>query len=337
MKHEPRICVAGMGAIGSLLAASLSLRPVNLSLVARGETLRTLQQNGLTCRKDGQITTFHVSADIRAPDEIQDVILLAGKAHHLPDLVQTIRHAVGPETCVVPVVNGVPWWLLPQIGIGPEAVASVNGILDPENRLSALPLTSIVGCVAYAFAKVEKPGEVSIEGPARFVIGDAVGEPNLNAMTVMGWLGETHTLFQISSDMKTEVWNKLSLNVSTNFLSVLCETTLEGLVADVAIRPLVSQCLSEILMLGQACSIEGFFPLTKGMEIISAGGTHATSMLQDYHAGRPLELAALGDVIIALGRHKGVPLPTIETLLGLTRYAATRRNTTHTKGTLHVH
>ncbi|AQS86570.1 MAG: 2-dehydropantoate 2-reductase N-terminal domain-containing protein [Acetobacter aceti] len=337
MKREPRICIAGMGAIGSLLAASLSSRPVNLSLVARGETLRTLQQNGLTCRKDGQVTTFRVSADIRAPDEIQDVILLAGKAHHLPDLVQTIRHAVGPETCVVPVVNGVPWWLLPQLGIGPEAVARVNGILDPENRLSALPPTCIVGCVAYAFARVEKPGEVSVEGPSRFVIGDAVGGSNTQARTVMGWLGEKDTLFQISTDMKTEIWNKLSLNVATNFLSVLCETTLEGLVTDAAIRPLVSRCLSEILMLGQACSIERLFPVPKGMEIISAGGTHATSMLQDFHAGRPLELAALGDVIIALGRHKSVPLTTTETLLGLTRYASTRRNTTHTKGTLHVH
>lgn len=337
MKREPRICIAGMGAIGSLLAAFLSSRSANLSLVARGETLRTLQQNGLTCRKGGQVTTFRVSADVRAPDEIQDVILLAGKAHHLPDLAQTIRHAVGPQTCVVPVVNGVPWWLLPQLGIGSEAVASVNSILDPENRLSALPLTSIVGCVAYAFARVEKPGDVSVEGPSRFVIGDAVGRTNTHARTVMGWLGEKGALFHISSDIKTEVWNKLSLNVATNFLSVLCETTLEGLVADAAIRPLVSQCLSEILMLGHACSIEGLFPVPKGMEIISAGGTHATSMLQDFRAGRPLELAALGDVIITLGRHTGVSLPTIETLLGLTRYVSTRRHTTHTKGTLHVH
>jgi 2-dehydropantoate 2-reductase len=54
---------------------------------------------------------------------------------------------------------------------------------------------------------------------------------------------------------------------------------------------------------------------------------HKTSMLQDYEAGRPLELDPIVNAVIELARRRDVPVPTIETLWALTRVklAATRR------------
>ena len=46
---------------------------------------------------------------------------------------------------------------------------------------------------------------------------------------------------------------------------------------------------------------------------------HKTSMLQDYEAGRPLELDPIVTAVIELARRRQVPVPTIESLWALVR------------------
>ena len=54
-------------------------------------------------------------------------------------------------------------------------------------------------------------------------------------------------------------------------------------------------------------------------------GVFKTSMLQDVEAGRPIELEALVGAVREIGLRVGVPTPTIDHLLGLTRLMASTR------------
>jgi 2-dehydropantoate 2-reductase len=54
-------------------------------------------------------------------------------------------------------------------------------------------------------------------------------------------------------------------------------------------------------------------------------GAFKTSMLQDAEAGRPLEIDALLTAVSEIGARVGVPTPSTDALLGLTRVFAAGR------------
>ena len=51
-------------------------------------------------------------------------------------------------------------------------------------------------------------------------------------------------------------------------------------------------------------------------------GAHKTSMLQDLERGRPMEVEALVGSVAEMGRLVGVPTPTIDAVLAMTRLRA---------------
>lgn len=324
MKRQPRVCIAGMGAIGCTLASKLVGKPITLSVVARGKTLQALQNVGLVSDVGGTLNKHYVQADTKAPDTEQDIIFLAGKSYQLPDLLDTVKHAIGTHTKLIPVVNGLPWWLLDKTNTNRTAVKQIANLLDPNKKLSIVPLKNIIGCVAYAFSRINSPASVIVAHSPRFVLGSVEKtEEGLN--NIISYLNSGDEIFQEARDIKKEVWNKLALNVSTNFLSVLCETTLEGLSGNGGVQPLLKRSLLEVQALGQDCGIAGLLSIDDLMLIVAKGGNHPTSMLQDYLDNRPLEFAALGDAVVALAHHHGLILPTTEALLRLTRDKASKR------------
>lgn len=324
MKQQPRVCIAGMGAIGCTLASKLVGKPLTVSVVARGKTLHALQNVGLVSDVGGVVNKHYVQADIKAPGSEQDIIFLAGKSYQLPDLLDTVKHAIGPKTKLIPVVNGLPWWLLDKTNTNRTAVKQIASLLDPEKKLSSLPLKNIIGCVAYAFSRIKSPASVVVAHSPRFMLGH-VEKTESGLRDIISVINTADEVFQESLDIKKEVWNKLALNAATNFLSVLCETTLEGLSGNGGIQPLLKRSLLEVQALGQDCGIAGLLSVEDLLLIIAKGGNHPTSMLQDYLDNRPLEFAALGDAVVALAQHHGLILPTTEALLRLTRDKASKR------------
>src|SRR4051812_12440202 len=114
------ICVVGAGAIGGWVAARLAIAGEPVSVLARGDTLRLVRAEGLRIEEKGEEFAAGVAAaqDGGAIGE-QDVLIIAVKAPALPGLASELRPLIGPETIVVPMLNGVPWWF-----VGGEPLAS---------------------------------------------------------------------------------------------------------------------------------------------------------------------------------------------------------------------
>ena len=56
------ICILGAGAIGGYLAAKLSLAGNDVSLIARGEQLKAIREDGLTLIENGNTNTTFPTA-----------------------------------------------------------------------------------------------------------------------------------------------------------------------------------------------------------------------------------------------------------------------------------
>ena len=107
-----KIGIIGAGAIGGWVAARLALAGNPVSVLARGETLTALR-DGLTIREGGvtEIAKVNASADPAAIGP-QELLVIAVKAPALADVAARVGPMIGPETLIVPMLNGVPWWFL---------------------------------------------------------------------------------------------------------------------------------------------------------------------------------------------------------------------------------
>src|SRR4051812_7741643 len=108
-----KIAVVGIGAVGGLIAGRLAHAGFPVSALARGATLAAVRRDGLTVRQTGE----HWSAPVQASAEaealgVQDLVVVALKGPALIDVAPALFPLIGPETLVMPAMNGVPWWFL---------------------------------------------------------------------------------------------------------------------------------------------------------------------------------------------------------------------------------
>ena len=106
-----KVCVFGAGAIGGSLAARLSNSGTEVSVVARGDHLTAIRQNGLTLILPERKVHVHIAASSDPRDlGPQDAVFVTVKAPALPDVAATIAPLLRADTPVVFCMNGVPWW-----------------------------------------------------------------------------------------------------------------------------------------------------------------------------------------------------------------------------------
>ncbi|MEK9754577.1 MAG: 2-dehydropantoate 2-reductase N-terminal domain-containing protein, partial [Rhodospirillaceae bacterium] len=146
-----KICVIGAGAIGGLMGAKLALAGNEVSVADQGAHLEAIRKNGLKLIwEDG---SEHVAKVAAATDDVttlgkQDLIILALKAHYLEQVARQLDAVVGPETMIVTVQNGIPWWYFHKLK-GPYEGKRLDS-LDPDGTLGKyVDSDKIIGCVVY--------------------------------------------------------------------------------------------------------------------------------------------------------------------------------------------
>lgn len=314
-----RLLIAGAGAVGCTLAARLAAAGLRVSLFARGATLEAIETAGLLLDDLGGRTAVRppVSADAAALGP-QDVVFLCSKAQDLPQLVAGVAASIGPQTLVVPCVNGVPFWYGHGRG-GAFAGAAVEAV-DPGGRsLRALPPDCVLGAIVYLTAEAVQPGHAVSRTPHRVVLGEPAGgsTPRLHALcdllTQAGIAATPH------ARIRDPLWTKLIANLTSNPLSVFTGATLQQIYTEPALLAVVRPVLHEAMAVAAA---EGARLETGPDDLLRLGagmGAVRTSMLQDFDRGRPLELAAIGDAIVELGQRHRLTMPATRQLLDRAR------------------
>lgn len=311
-----RICIVGAGAVGGYLGAKLALAGEEVALVARGAHLRAIRERGLTLvEADGAQRT---ATPALATDDIgaagpQDAVIVAVKAHSLPELAPALRPLYGPETMVVTAQNGIPWWYFLRHG-GEHEGRRVEAV-DPGGAIAAsIAIERVVGCVVYPATELAAPGVVRhIEGD-RFTLGEPGGERSPRVQALAAALVRAGLKAPVRPRIRADIWVKLWGNLAFNPISALARATL----ADICRHP-QARALARAMML-EAQQVAERLGVTLGLTVEQriAGaeqvGAHKTSMLQDIEAGRPTEIEALVGAVVELARLTGVPTPHIDSV-----------------------
>lgn len=321
-----KVAVFGAGAIGGYVAAKLAeAGRVSLSLIARGAHLEAIRANGLTLIEGGVRSAHAVRAEADAAAlGPQDFVLLTLKAHSIPSSLDQIAPLLGPDTAVVTMQNGVPWWYFYRSG-GPHDGRRIEAV-DPGGHIwDRIGPERAIGAVLYPAAEVEAPGVVRHLDRSRFALGEPDGSPSERVRLIADELVAAGLQAPVRTDIRAEIWVKLWGNVAFNPISALTGSTLVDLVQDSGTRALAAAMMRETQAIAESLGI--VFPITLDQRIEGAAqiGAHKTSMLQDLELGRRMEIDALVTAVQELGRLAGVPSPTIDAVHALVRRLAIQR------------
>lgn len=317
-----KVCIFGAGAIGGYMGVKLAKAGADVSLVARGPHLVAMQEKGLTLIEEGETTTVPVTAsDDPAALGVQDYVIVTLKAHSVPPVVSKMAPLIGLNTTIVSGVNGVPWWYFHKLE-GVHEGTRLDSV-DPGNaQWDGFGPDRVLGCVVYPAAEVIEPGVIKhIEGN-RFSLGEPDGSKSDRAQALSKILTNAGLKAPVRPKLRDEIWVKLWGNLSFNPISALTHATLDVLCTDEGTRAVARNMMVEAQEIAERLGVK--FPIDVDRRIAggAAVGAHRTSMLQDLDQGRPMEIDALVASVQELGRVTGVPTPTIDTVLGLTRLRA---------------
>ncbi|MEM6438724.1 MAG: 2-dehydropantoate 2-reductase [Pseudomonadota bacterium] len=312
-----KICVFGAGAIGGYMGAKLAQVGADVSLVARGPHLAAMQANGLTLIEGGKRSTVSVTAE-EDPAKLgrQDYVVITLKAHSVPGLAERLRPLLGPDTCVVMGVNGVPWWYFHGLE-GPWEGKRLETVDPGGVQWKVFGPERVLGCVVYPAADVPEPGVVNhIEGN-RFSLGEPDGSKSERALALSKALAAAGLKAPVRPKIRDEIWVKLWGNLSFNPISALTGATLEVLCTDPGTRALARAMMVEAQAIAEALGVKFPIDVDRRIEGGAAVGAHKTSMLQDLEKGRPMEIDALVTAVQELGRVTDVPTPAIDAVQAL--------------------
>ena len=298
------ICVFGAGAIGGWIAARLA---------ADGHDVMALTSRG-------PLDEIEISEGERAEtvrlsrfEGVADLLVIAVKAPALPGLAPRLGPLIGPETLVISMLNGLPWWFVEG-----QKLTSV----DPDGAIAAaLPINAVIGCVVHASC-YRSDGWIIVKHADKLILGEARGGASKRVERLCALFEGAGIRCELSDNVRRAIWYKLWGNATINPLSALTRATADRILADPDCRAWMLEGMAELAATGAAIGC----PISESgedrMEVTARLGAFKTSMLQDVEAGRPIELEALVGAPREIARWFGFETPALDRLYGVTRLMA---------------
>lgn len=286
-----RIGIIGAGGVGGYLAVRLAAAGREVRALARGAHLAAIRERGLTLRAhDGAETVARVAAASDDPADLGpvDLAVVAVKGQDLDAL--DLRPMIGPETALLPFLNGVEAWsrLDARYGAG----------------------RSMIG-VARISATIAGPGVVSMHGPmASFLIGEPDGGESGRLRAALDAFRSAGVQAALAEDARRALWEKLA------FLGPFAAATAVGrcdaeTVRTTALLELFRTLVEEAAAVARAEGVtlpEGEADKAEAMLRRIPAGMRA-SLAHDLEAGKPLETEWLVGAVARLGAAAGVATP----------------------------
>jgi 2-dehydropantoate 2-reductase len=310
-----RFAIVGAGSIGGYLGARLAMAGEDVTFIARGANLTAIRNAGFRLiEEDG---SEHVTTAVRATSFADcgpcDVVLLAVKAHQVAPVARELRALFRPETSVVTLQNGIPWWYFYRHGgaFDGHAVRAA----DPDGSIAAsIENERIIGTVVYPAAELVAPGVVRVIEGNRFTLGEPDGTRSVRIQALAEALIRAGFKAPVVTDLRSEIWLKLWGNVVFNPVSALSHATLATICGFGPTRALAVAMMQEAGTVAERLGVRFRVSIERRIDGAAAVGEHKTSMLQDVEAGRPLELEALVGSVVELARLVQVPTPHIDAI-----------------------
>lgn len=288
-----KILIMGSGGVGAYYGGLLAKAGNEVTFIARGAHLQALQTNGLqvySVHGDFHLQPVRAFASPASAGTV-DLILFCVKAYHTRAAAEALRPAVGAETVIVSLQNGV------------EAADEIGQILGREHVLGGMTQIS---------SALESPGVVrQFSQFRRIVVGELDGTLSERAVRIVETLQRAEITAEVSAEIEKVLWAKLIFISAASSLGALTRLPIGDWRAVPETRALVTSLMREVESVGRAHGV----PLDadvveKSLAFIDAAAPHIRASMQvDVDAGRQFELEAILGVIGRKGRAVGIVTP----------------------------
>ena len=289
-----RILMVGAGATGGYYGGRLAQAGRDVTFLVRGKRLEELKKNGLQIVSPlGDVTLqpkLITAAELSQAPPF-DLILLSTKAYSLESAISDFAPAVGPETIVMPLLNGMRHLDVLCERFGRERVVggSVRIVADMDAEGRVHMMTNLDELTF---------GELDGKRTPR-------AERLLQELSVFGF-GTT-----LSDDMVGAMWQKWWILATMGCVGVVSGGTVAELMATPRGGELVAAILAETTSIAAANGYPASPKMIEGQRVrlTDPSSSLTSSMFRDYSRGLPVEADhILGDF---LARGKGAVTPLI--------------------------
>ena len=290
-----KVAVMGAGSMGGYFGGMLARAGHGVTLIARGENLAAIRNDGLRMRTEAGDFTVPCSATDRPADVGPvDLALLTTKTYHNVDAVPAMAPLIGSNTAVLSLQNGIDSYL-PVVEHFPDAVMLPGAAYIEASRLG--------------------PGVVQQAGRVvRVVTGGTRGSPPEHAeraAAVCAAFRDAEVEAEASDDIEVALWTKFLFIATMAGVTSLAREFVRDLLPRPEWRKIVRACLEEIETAGRASGVNLAPDVVDSTfdYMDQSRGAMRASMHADLVAGRPLELEALNGAVVRAGEAAGVPTP----------------------------
>ena len=292
-----RMLVVGAGAIGGYFGGRMLQAGRDVTFLVRPKRAAELASAGLV------IKSPHGDVTLKNPPTVQadkltekfDAVLLSCKAFDLEDAVQSFAPAVGAQTAIIPLLNGMLHLDVLDKKFGRERVlgglCAIAVTLNEQREVVQLaPLQSL------NFG--ERDGKMSDRVRA---IADMMASGNFGSVA--------------SENVVQEMWEKWVFLASLAASTCLMRTSVGNILAAPAGKDFILGMLDEVSSIATAeghAPRAAFLERTRGM-LTAEGSQMTASMFRDIKAGAKVEADhVIGDLVARADAAK-IPVPKLRT------------------------
>lgn len=288
-----KILVMGTGGVGGYYGGLLAQQGNEVTFIARGSHLYALRHEGLKVKSiHGDFTVFPAQATDE-PINVGpvDLILFCVKTYHTDEAAQAIRPAVGAQTTVMSMQNGV------------DAAERIGKVVGLEH---------VLGAATWLSSAVEAPGVIKqISQFRRIVFGELSGGRSKRVESIYQVLNQTGLTVEISEDIQKVLWTKFVFIAAVSSIGSLTRLPMGDYRSVPESRRLLINIMQEVESLAreQGVALDRDV-IAKTLEFIDNSGPHIKPSMQlDVESGHRTELESMVGVIGRKGRELGVSTP----------------------------
>jgi 2-dehydropantoate 2-reductase len=276
-----RILIVGAGAVGGYFGGRLAQAGRDVTFLVRATRAKQLSQDGLRIispHGDVVIPPKLVSAE--KIDTPYDLVFLSVKAYALEAAMNDFAAAVGPETMILPVLNGMRHLDLLTKRFGEHPV---------------------IGGVCLVAAEIDNEGRiVQLADFQRLIYGERNGETTPRLKTLDATLQGAGFDARLSTDIMQAMWEKWVQLASLGAITCLMRGTIGEIVAAPGGAEISLKMLDESAAVATACGHRPSEAVLSrhGAALTAPGSALTSSMYRDLRNGGPVEADhILGDFI----------------------------------------
>lgn len=308
-----KIAIYGAGGVGGYFGGRLAQAGADVHLIARGEHLDALRQDGL--RVDSVHGDFEVELSATDdPDSIGpcDYVLFTVKSFDTTEAARELDPLLHDETGVISLQNG----------------------LENEEKLATVIGTDhVMGGIAYVFSTIAEPGVIEhTGGPANITYGEVDGTHSNRAERFLKWCERADGMeADLSEEIQTALWEKAAFICAQAGMTATVRLPLGEIRDEQESWSMYRQLIEEVCSVGRATGVElSDGTVAKWMEFAQDLDADSYSSLHyDLTHDKPIELEALHGTVVRQGRENEIAVPMNEAVYAILRPWAVRNQRTN--------